>query len=200
MCQSVPDCVRFVRGCFSNQTTSLNTAPFLLTSLRSFYKTDGHSVCPRPKRLLPILRSPDSSGPVVFAIQNNRDPSKVVCQTRLAKRLQQGLQPESCTSSDRPPRSAPAIKLEPSIRLIQVLRTRKTPMTTSGIVITLAPPRMPSSLPVEFQPHSSTAWTLFSVECRILFFADHLRKGYSRCHIWSRHPMVLQVLHDGTLH
>jgi len=48
VCQSVPDCVRLRQRLFFKLTTSLNTAPALLTCLRLFYERYDHSVYPRP--------------------------------------------------------------------------------------------------------------------------------------------------------
>jgi len=53
-----------------------------------------------PKGSCPRLRGPEASGPVVFVVQNNRDRSKGVCQTRLAKRLRQGLKAETHVRSN----------------------------------------------------------------------------------------------------
>jgi len=118
------------------------------------YKSIRRARIPTPRGICPRLRGPDASGPVVFALQNNSDLGKGACQTRLAKRLQQGLQAESCASSDSLPKGATAVKPEPSIRLIQVLKSLIVPTIMSGVAVALTPPRMPSPLSVDFQHQS----------------------------------------------
>jgi len=60
-----------------------------------------------------------------------------------------------------------AIKLETSFRLIQILRTLTASIIASALIITLAPPRMPSTLPVEFQTYSLIGWKmLVLIRCR----------------------------------
>ena len=73
-------------------------------------------------------------------------------QTRLVKRLQQGLKAESYASSERHPNGAPAIKLEASIRLIQVLRSQLALVPASEKKVALTHSRLPSGLPVEYCP------------------------------------------------
>ena len=138
-------------------TTSLNTVPALLTSFCLFCEIDGHLVCLRH-----IVYAPDSAVPtcrdLLFLPFKTTETlvkscAKLVWLSDCGKVFKRS----HTQAAIGPQKGTPAIELEPSIRLIKGLRTLKTPTIVSGIVATLAPPRMPSLLPVEFQPHSSTA-------------------------------------------
>ena len=157
MCQSVPDCVSLCQGLFFRLDGKFEHSPCLAHELALILRSVQPSGYARS-----IVYDPDSAVPtcrdLLFLSFKTTESlakscAKLVCLSDCSKVFKRS----RAQAAIAPEKRATAMKLEPSFRLIQVLRTLKTAMTKSGIVIALAPPRMPSPLPVEFQSHPGAA-------------------------------------------